>query len=160
MKILVAVADVDAIVKEGSAIDGHARANTTSVYTAAEIFPMLPEKLSTDLTSLGEGQERLAIVIEMAVSADGALLEESDVYRAVVINRAKLAYNGVAAWLDGAAPAPARISAVPGLDQQLRMQDRVAQAMKELRHQHGALEPGDDRGSGRVRWRRAGRPAS
>ena len=139
VKILVAVADVDAIVEEGSAIDGHARANTTSVYTAAEIFPMLPEKLSTDLTSLAEGQERLAIVIEMAVRADGALLEESDVYRAVVVNHAKLAYNGVAAWLDGTAPAPARISAVPGLDQQLRMQDRAAQALKEIRHQHGAL---------------------
>ena len=138
VKILVAVADVDAIVKKGSAIDGHARANTTSVYTAAEIFPMLPEKLSTELTSLGEGQERLAIVIEMAVSADGAVAE-SQVYRAVVVNRAKLAYNGVAAWLDGAAPAPARISAVTGLDQQLRIQDRVAQALRELRRQHGAL---------------------
>ena len=82
VKILVAVADVDAIVKKDSAIDGHARANTTSVYTAAEIFPMLPEKLSTDLTSLGEDQERLAIVIEMTVSADGAV-EESDIYRAM-----------------------------------------------------------------------------
>ena len=138
VKILVAVADVDAIIKKDSALDGHARANTTSVYTAAEIFPMLPEKLSTDLTSLGEDQERLAIVIEMTISADGAV-EGSDVYRAIVINRAKLAYNGVAAWLDGATPAPARISALPGLDQQLRIQDRVAQAMKKLRHEHGAL---------------------
>src|SRR5450759_2361248 len=138
VKILVAVADVDAIVKKDSAIDGHARANTTSVSTAAEIFPMLPEKLSTDLTSLGEDQERLAIVIEMTISADGAV-EGSDVYRAIVINRAKLAYNGVAAWLDGATPAPARISALPGLDQQLRIQDGVAQAMKKLRHEHGAL---------------------
>jgi VacB/RNase II family 3'-5' exoribonuclease len=138
VKILVAVADVDALVKKDSAIDGHARANTTSVYTAAEIFPMLPEPLSTNLTSLGEDQERLAIVIEMAVRADGAV-EGSDVYRAIVINRAKLAYNGVAAWLDGATPAPARIATVPGLDQQLRIQDRVAQAMKKLRHAHGAL---------------------
>jgi exoribonuclease-2 len=138
VKILVAVADVDAVVEKGSAIDGHARTNTTSVYTAAEIFPMLPEKLSTDLTSLGEGQERLAIVVEMAVGADGAV-GESDVYRALVLNRAKLAYNGVAAWLDGAAPAPARIAAVPGLDEQLRVQDRVAQALRELRHQRGAL---------------------
>ena len=138
MKILVAVADVDALVKEGSAIDGHARTNTTSVYTAAEIFPMLPEKLSTDLTSLGEGQARLAIVIEMEVAADGTVAE-SDVYRAVVRNRAKLAYNSVAAWLDGTAPAPPRLAAVPGLDEQLRTQDRVAQAMKGLRHQHGAL---------------------
>ncbi len=138
VKILVAVADVDAIVKKGSAIDGHARANTTSVYTAAEIFPMLPEKLSTDLTSLADGQERLAIVVEMAVDP-GGVVGESDIYQAVVVNHAKLAYNSVAAWLDGARPAPAAVSAVAQMDQQLRTQDRVAQAMKKLRHQHGAL---------------------
>src|SRR5579863_8243871 len=137
-KILVAIADVDAIVKINSAIDGHARTNTTSVYTAAEIFPMLPEKLSTDLTSLADRKERLAIVIEMEVGADGAV-GKSDVYRAVVVNRAKLAYNRVAAWLDGTAPAPAPISAVPGLGQNLRLQDRVAQAMRTRRHQQGAL---------------------
>jgi exoribonuclease-2 len=137
-KILVAVADVDAIVKEGSAIDGHARSNTTSVYTAAEIFPMLPEKLSTDLTSLAEGEERLAMVIEMAIDDDGSV-GESEVYRATVVNHAKLAYNGVAAWLNDTAPPPARLAAVPGLDQQLRVQDRLAQAMKKLRHRHGAL---------------------
>jgi VacB/RNase II family 3'-5' exoribonuclease len=138
VKILVAVADVDATVKQRSPIDGHARTNTTSVYTAAETFPMLPEKLSTDLTSLGEGQERLAIVVEMAVAPDGNVTA-SDVYRALVVNRAKLAYHGVAAWLDGAAPAPPRVSGVPGLEDQLRAQDRVAQAMKGLRHRHGAL---------------------
>ena len=138
VKILVAVADVDATVKEGSAIDAHARTNTTSVYTAAEVFPMLPEKLSTDLTSLGEGQERLAIVIEMVVAPDGAHTGSS-VYRAVVLNRAKLAYNAVAVWLEGRGPAPQRLAAVAGLDEQLRVQDRVAQAMRNLRHQHGAL---------------------
>jgi len=111
VKILVAVADVDALVKKGSAIDDHARTNTTSVYTAAQIFPMLPEKLSTDLTSLNEGEKRLALVVEMAVGADGAVIE-SAVYRAVVLNRAKLAYNAVAAWLDGAAPPPPKLAAV------------------------------------------------
>ena len=138
VKILVAIADVDAVVERGSAIDEHARTNTTSVYTPAVIFPMLPEKLSTDLTSLNEGRERLAIVIEMTVAADGTLTG-SDVYRALVLNRAKLAYNAVAAWLDGTAPAPPRLAAVPGLDEQLRIQDRAAQAMKALRHQEGAL---------------------
>jgi VacB/RNase II family 3'-5' exoribonuclease len=137
-KILVAIADVDALVKKGSAIDERAQSNTTSVYTAAEIFPMLPEKLSTDLTSLAQGQDRLAIVIEMEIGSDG-LVGKSDIYRAVVKNRAKLAYNSVAAWLDGTAPAPAAISAVPGMDQQLRLQDRVAQTMKSRRHQNGAL---------------------
>ncbi len=138
VKIYVAVADVDAAVKRRSAIDAHAQANTTSVYTAAEVFPMLPTKLSTDLTSLGEGKERLAIVTEMIVGADGKV-KDSDIYRAVVLNRAKLAYNSVAAWLDGTAPAPARIHEVPGLDEQLRTQDRVAQAMRRMRHLSGAL---------------------
>ena len=138
VKILVAVADVDALVKKGSAIDAHARANTTSVYTAAAIFPMLPERLSTDLTSLGEGQERLAIVIDMTVARDGTVTE-SDVYRAVVQNKAKLTYNAVGAWLEGSAPAPAKVAAVAGLDEQLRIQDRAAQAMRALRHERGAL---------------------
>jgi VacB/RNase II family 3'-5' exoribonuclease len=138
VKILVAVADVDAVVKAGSAIDGHARTNTTSVYTAAEIFPMLPEKLSTDLSSLGAGQVRLAIVIEMVIASDGTVMQ-SDIYRALVQNKAKLAYNGVGAWLEGSAPAPAGLVAVPEMDEQLRTQDRVAQAMKGLRHRHGAL---------------------
>jgi VacB/RNase II family 3'-5' exoribonuclease len=138
VKILVAIADVDAIAKKGSAIDDHARTNTTSVYTAAEIFPMLPEKLSTNLTSLADGKERLAIVIEMEVGADGAV-GKSDIYRAVAVNRAKLAYNSVAAWLDNNAPAPAPITKVLGLDQNLRIQDRAAQAMRKLRLQRGAL---------------------
>jgi VacB/RNase II family 3'-5' exoribonuclease len=139
VKILIAIADVDAIVKRGSAIDGHAQANTTSVYTVAEIFSMLPEKLSTDLTSLGESQERLAFVIEMAVNSGDGVVNGSDIYRAVVVNHAKLAYNGVSAWLEGASPALAQMSSVPGLGEQLRIQDRVAQSMKQLRHQHGAL---------------------
>src|SRR5260370_11736756 len=99
---------------------------------------MLAEKLSTDVTSLADGKERLAIVIEMEVGADGAV-GKSDIYRAVVVNRAKLAYNSVAAWLDGTAPAPAPITKVSGLDANLRLQDRVAQAMKTRRHQQGAL---------------------
>jgi exoribonuclease-2 len=149
VKVLVAVADVDATVGKDSAVDEHARANTTSVYTAAEIFPMLPERLSTDLTSLGEGEDRLAIVMEMTVDANGAVAS-SDLYRGRVLNRAKLAYNAVAAWLDGKGPAPSRLAAVPGLDEQLRVQDRVAQAMKTLRHQHGALTL--DTGEARAVW--------
>ena len=107
IKILVAVADVDSVVKSGSAIDGHARHNTTSVYTAAAIFPMLPEKLSTDITSLGFNADRLAIVVEMVVGSDGSV-QDSDIYRACVRNRAKLAYNSVAAWLEGGEDAGSR----------------------------------------------------
>ena len=138
VRILVAVADVDAVVKKGTAIDGHARHNTTSVYTAAEIFSMLPEKLSTDLTSLGEGEDRLAIIMEMVIDGGGAI-SRSDVYRAVVHNHAKLAYNSVSAWIEGEGPIPKRIAAVPGLDEQIRFQDRIAQELKNLRYHCGAL---------------------
>ncbi len=137
-RLLVAVADVDALVAAGSAVDEHARVNTTSVYTVAETFTMLPERLSTDLTSLAEHQERLAIIVEMNVGADG-VVGNSDVYRARVVNRAKLAYAGVAAWLEGTAPAPARLAAVPGLEQGLRLQDEAAQRLRRVRHLHGAL---------------------
>ena len=137
-KVLVAIADVDALVKKRSALDDHARQNTTSVYTVAETFPMLPEKLSTDLTSLNYASDRLAIVIEMVFSGDGSL-QSSDLYRATVRNRAKLAYNSVAGWLEGIGPMPQGIGTVSGLDENLRLQDRVAQKLKALRHQHGAL---------------------
>jgi VacB/RNase II family 3'-5' exoribonuclease len=137
-RILVAVADVDATVPAGSPLDAHASGNTTSVYTAAQIFPMLPERLSTDLTSLAAGAERPSFVIEMTVTADGAV-SASDVYQARVVNRAKLAYNSVAAWLDGRGPVPPPVAAVRGMDEQLRMQDRVAQALKRVRKAQGAL---------------------
>ena len=136
--IMVAVADVDALVKKGSNIDNHAAVNTTSIYTAAEIFPMLPEKLSTNLTSLNPNEDRLAVVVEMTVEADGSIAK-SAIYRATVRNHAQLAYNSVAAWLEGKAQAPAPLAAVPGLDEQLRRQSRVAQALKRMRETRGAL---------------------
>jgi exoribonuclease-2 len=138
-RIFVAIADVDSKVHLGSALDDHARTNTTSVYTDAQIFPMLPEVLSTDLTSLNEGKERQAIVIEMQVDDDGQVTN-GQLYRAVVVNRAKLAYNSVAAWLDGTGAAPPKVSAVAGLADNLRLQDRVAQALRRRRHQRGALD--------------------
>jgi exoribonuclease-2 len=138
VQIFVAVADVDATVRRGSAIDDHARTNTTSVYTAAQIFPMLPGKLSTNLTSLGEGVDRQAVVIEMLVRPDG-VISDSEVYRATVRNQAKLAYDSVAAWLDGTGPAPARVAAVPRMDEQIRIQDRVAQQLRKRRFENGAL---------------------
>jgi len=147
-RLLVAVADVDSLVQAGTPIDQHAAFNTTSVYTAAGVFPMLPERLSTDLTSLNEGQERLAIVVDMAVDAQGRVApvgqldggqRGSEVYRAVVVNKAQLTYNAVAAWLDGQGPIPPKVAAVHGLDAQLRLQDRFASALEADRHAHGAL---------------------
>jgi exoribonuclease-2 len=138
VRIRVAVADVDAAVPKGSAVDGHAAVNTTSVYTPAAIFPMLPEKLSTDLTSLADQQDRLSIVIDFVVTSGGTLAS-TDVYGAMVRNRAKLAYNAVGAWLAGTAPLPPAAAAVPGMDEQLRIQDRTAQALRRQRYEHGAL---------------------
>jgi exoribonuclease-2 len=139
VKVLVAIADVDAAVPKGSPIDRHAAVNTTSVYTPAVIFPMLPEKLSTDLTSLAADQDRLSTVIELVVASDGTLTT-SDVYGATVRNRAKLAYSSVGAWLEGHGPLPAVAAAFPGMDAQLTLQDRVAQALGTVRHEHGALQ--------------------
>jgi len=138
VKIFVAVADVDSLVSKGSAIDGHARHNTTSVYTAGAIFPMLPEKLSTDLTSLNFNEDRLAVVIEMVIGPDGSLYA-SDIYRALVRNHAKLAYSSMAAWLEGHGTLPEAVAVVNGLEENLRLQDKAAQNMKNLRHVHGAL---------------------
>ena len=138
VRILVAIADVDALVHKGSAIDDHAAHNTTSVYTPAAIFPMLPVELSTDLTSLNENQDRLAIVTDMVFAADGSLVS-SEHYRALVRNRAKLAYRSVGTWLAGEGTPPPQISKVPGLDANLRLQDRVAQRLADRRKQHGAL---------------------
>jgi exoribonuclease-2 len=137
-RILVAIADVDALVKAGCAIDAHAGHNTTSVYTPALVFHMLPERLSTDLTSLGFRQDRRAMVVDMLVVEDGEV-GGAEVYRALVRNHAKLAYNSVAAWLDGEVPPPAALEAVEGLDRQLRLQDRVAQALRRWRQERGAL---------------------
>lgn len=139
-RVLVAIADVDALVAKGSPADLHARVNTTSVYTGPCIFPMLPERLSTDLTSLNDGETRVAMVVELVVDGDGDASASASVFRAAVRNRAKLAYDSVAAWLDGEGPEPAAIAAVPGLADNLRLQDRVAQRLREERHRHGALD--------------------
>jgi exoribonuclease-2 len=139
IRLLVAIADVDALVKKGSPIDDHARLNTTSVYTSARVFPMLPERLCTDLTSLNFNEDRLAVVTEMVFNAD-ASLAGSTVYRARVRNKAKLAYDAVSAWMDGTGALPAPAAAVPGMDIQLRMQDSVAQKLRVRRRAEGSLE--------------------
>lgn len=139
VRLWVAIADVDALVVKDTPIDAHARTNTTSVYTSARIFPMLPERLSTDLTSLSPGKNRLAVVTEIVFNAD-ATLAGSTVYRALVLNKAKLAYDAVSAWIDGQAPLPAAAAAVPGMEEQLRTQDAIAQQLRARRRNEGSLE--------------------
>lgn len=138
VKILIAIADVDAVVKKNSAIDLHAQKNTTSVYTAPTIFPMLPERLSTDITSLNFGCDRLAVVVEIEIADDGAVVN-SAFYRAIVQNKARLSYNSVAAWLNNKGPIPTEVTSVTGMEASLRLQDSTAKKMRLLRHLHGAL---------------------
>jgi VacB/RNase II family 3'-5' exoribonuclease len=139
LRVRVGIADVEALVRPGSALDEYAGANTCTVYTGARIFPMLPESLSTDHTSLNEGVDRLAIVVEMDVDP-GGMVVRADVYAAAVRNHAKLAYDSVGAWLEETGPAPAKVAESRQLQDQLRLQDRAAEALKKLRYERGALD--------------------
>lgn len=138
VKILVAIADVDHIASKNSVYESHAKQNTTSVYTAGRIFPMLPEKLSTDITSLKFNADRLAIVAEYIVTENGTI-QSSNIYPALVNNKAKLAYNSTGDWLEGKNEMPVAISAVAGLDQNLKLQEDAAKKLKSLRFINGAL---------------------
>ena len=139
IRVRIGIADVDADVEVGSPIDKHAATETTSVYTGIRTFPMLPERLSTDLTSLNEGADRRAVVVEFVVSPEGAVSAPA-IYRALVRNRAQLTYNAVGAWLEGTAPAPQKLAASADLTAQLKMQDEAAQALRAQRHRLGALD--------------------
>ena len=139
IRLLIGIADVDALVPKGSAVDEHAAENTTSVYTGVVVFPMLPERLSTDLTSLNEGEDRCAIVVELTVGEDGSIVSE-DAYRALVRNRAKLAYEPVGLWLVGRAGRPKKMSGIEGLEAQLRLHDEVSQRLAAYRQRAGAVE--------------------
>ncbi len=138
-KVLIGVADVDAYVAKGSPIDGYAARETTSVYTGVRNFSMLPEPLSTGLTSLLENQDRLSIVVEYKIDASGSVIA-SDVYRAVVCNRAQLAYNAVGAWLEGRADAPPKVADSTELQAQLKLQDQIARTLRDERFRAGALD--------------------
>ena len=138
IRVTVAIADVDALVPKGSPLDQHAFANCTSVYTGVAVFPMLPEKLSTDLTSLNENEDRLALAIETVVDAEGNV-KSYDVYRAMVRNKAQLAYDDVGSWLGGGSP-PAKVAGNKELTQQLELQRRASQQLKAERARNGALD--------------------
>ncbi|MGO9318427.1 MAG: RNB domain-containing ribonuclease [Terracidiphilus sp.] len=139
IRVLVGVADVDARVHIGSIIDGHAKSETTSVYTGVKVFPMLPSELSEGITSLNENEDRVAGVIEFSVDQAGTT-SDGKTYRALVRNHAQLAYNSVGAWLEGRGPAPAKVAASADLAAQLKLQDTAAQRMVGGRFQHGALD--------------------
>jgi exoribonuclease-2 len=138
MKVLVAIADVDTFVFKSSAIDAHAAKETTTVYTGVRNFPMLPEQLSTDASSLLETEDRLSIVIEFVVSKDGSV-DSNSVYRAIIRNKAQLTYNAVGAWLENGSGAPDKVAVTADLQSQLKLQDEIAQTLKEGRFRHGAL---------------------
>jgi len=138
VKVLIGIADVDAFVPKDSPIDLHAAKETTSVYTGVRIFPMLPEELSTNATSLLESGDKLSVVTEFAVGSDGAV-KSADVYRAIVRNKAQLAYNAVGAWLENTGAAPPKVAASTDLQAQLKLQDEVAQKLRAHRTQQGAL---------------------
>ncbi len=138
-RVLIGIADVDAFVRRGSATDRHAGLNSTSVYTGVKTFPMLPEELSTGLTSLAPGEDRLAIVTEMIVGPDGAV-KGNDVYRAVIHNHAKLAYKSIGDWLDGKGEAPASVKTKAALAAQIRLQFETANRLAEMRKRQGAIE--------------------
>jgi VacB/RNase II family 3'-5' exoribonuclease len=137
-RVLVAIADVDALVPKGSPIDLHAARESTSVYTGIAIFPMLPEELSADATSLLERDNERSMVIEFVVGSDGAI-SGGKLYPALVSNKAQLTYNAVGAWLEGKAPAPSKVAASPQLQAQLKLQDEIAQKLRAARFRHGAL---------------------
>ncbi len=138
IKVMIGIADVDAFVGRDSPIDQHAERETTSVYTGVSIFPMLPNELSTGASSLLPDVDRPAVVTEFVVKASGTL-SSSEVYRALVRNKAQLTYNAIGAWLEGMAPAPPKVAASAELQAQLKLQDEVAQTLRKLRYASGAL---------------------
>lgn len=138
VKVMIGIADVDAFVPKQTPIDQHASRETTTVYAGVRNFPMLPEELSTGKTSLLENQDCLSVVVEYVVDSTG-VVKSSNVYRAVVHNKAQLQYNSVGAWLEGKAPAPPKVATSADLQAQLKLQDEAAQRLKTQRFQHGAL---------------------
>jgi exoribonuclease R len=137
-KVLVGIADVDAFVSKNTAIDLHATKETTTVYTGVKIFPMLPEELSTDASSLLEAGDKLSVVIEFIVGNDGTV-HSGSVYQALVVNKAQLTYSAVGAWLENVSAAPEKVAASQELQAQLKLQDQAAQALRKERYRHGAL---------------------
>ncbi|MDD5111717.1 MAG: RNB domain-containing ribonuclease [Candidatus Altiarchaeota archaeon] len=139
INVKVAIADVDSCVPKTSLTDLHAAKNGTSVYTGVETFPMLPDRLSTNLTSLAAGRDRPAIVAEFGVHPDGSISDGS-VCRALVQNKAKLVYETIGDWFEGKSGVPQSVMNTAGLEEQLRLQDEAARRLRDFRMEQGALE--------------------
>jgi VacB/RNase II family 3'-5' exoribonuclease len=138
IRILIGIADVDSAVPRGTPIDLHARSEATSVYTGVETFAMLPEELSTGMTSLLQDEDRLCMVVEIVMGPD-AQIESGTAYLALVRNKAQLTYSGVGPWLEGASAAPPKVAASTALQEQLKLQDGASQRLRTARYQAGAL---------------------
>lgn len=138
VKVMIGIADVDAFVPKDSPIDQHAAKQSTTAYTGVRNFSMLPEQLSTDVTSLLEGADKLSVIVEVLVSGDGRV-QSGEVYRAIVRNKAQLTYDSVGTWLEGTAEAPPKVAASAELQAQLRLQDQAADALRAERFRRGAL---------------------
>ncbi len=139
LRVLVGIADVDIRVPKGSPIDQHARQNTVTVYTQSEIFPMLPEQLSTDRTSLNQGEDRLAVVADMTVTENGDV-PVSNFFRALIHNHAKFSYDEIGEWLDGDGEMPEELQRSPDLKAQIELQQESAKRLAAYREKKGALE--------------------
>ncbi len=138
-RLYIGVADVDSEAPKGSAIDAHAGEQTTTVYTGAVIFPMIPTELSTGATSLFEGADRKSVMVEMVVGTDGTV-KSADIYRARVTNKTQLTYSGVGNWIDSGASIPDKVAKNAALESQLRLQAKIAVALRTTRLDNGALE--------------------
>jgi len=139
IRVKVGVADVSAAVKKGTPIDQHAAFQTKTVYTGVRNFPMLPNELSTDLTSLNENEDRSAMVVEFVVNAQGQRTQTS-IYEVMVRNKAQLAYSRVGPWLEGKTDPDIKIEGSLELQSQLKLQNEAAQTLREYRVAEGALE--------------------
>ena len=139
IRVMIAIADVDEYSAKNSPTDRYARHNGTSVYTGVEIFPMFPDRLSWDLSSLIPNEDRLSIVIDFSVRPDGSV-RFNDIFHAIVANKAKLVYETIGAWLEEKSSRPEEFKNLPGLEEQLRLQDEAAQRLGRYRAESGALE--------------------
>jgi VacB/RNase II family 3'-5' exoribonuclease len=139
VRVRVGIADVSESVAPGTPLDRHARDQTQTVYTAVRNFSMLPTALSTDLTSLDEGEDRDAVIVEFEVDNSGQVTG-ARIYRGRVRNQAQLAYSKVGPWLEQRADAEGKVNTSEALQTQLRLQDEVAQALRAQRMRMGALD--------------------